>query len=269
MLINDPSLWQKDLPHPAFDGHKYDRGYAAILAAPDLTGATRLAAAACSRIGAGLVSVVAASRADVYRVSLPADIMVHADLPAKASVMLGGCGGISNEHLALMLRSGALKARVFDADALPAPEQFHQLDARCILTPHFGEFERIFGGLGGNDSGSGNASDTDLMEAALGAARRSGSVVVLKSPHTVIAHPDGRCIVNHHASPYLAKAGTGDVLAGIVCGLVSQSMAPFEACAAAVWIHGEAARRFGPGLIAGDIAGLLPAILRDLLVKDD
>ncbi len=261
--INDPSLWQHLLPRPAVDGHKYHRGYAAVLAAPELTGATRLAVTACNRIGAGLVSVIAEQRSDVYRTSLPADIMVQEKIPEKTSVCLGGSGGIVPSHLDYLLRGQSLKARIFDADAMPTPQQFKWLDHNCILTPHFGEFQRAFGN---NSKNSDDGEDIEhLTEAARDASRRSGAVLVLKLPKTVIAHPDGRTIVNHHTSPYLAKAGTGDVLAGLICGLVAQSMPPFEASAAAVWIHGEAALRFGPGLIASDIAGQVPGILQDLL----
>lgn len=252
--INAPELWQAALPVPGFDDNKYHRGFAAIYGAPKLTGATRLAASACNRIGAGLVSVVADDNGDIFRTCLPADIMVTHEFPAKATVVLGGSGGISSLHFQELLRSRGLKARVFDADALSADMDFEKLDSHCVLTPHRGEFERVFGAVGEDPEG-----------AAQRAALASGAIVVLKAPHTVVASPQGRLVVNRHASPYLAKAGTGDVLAGLITGLLAQGMPHIQATCAGVWMHGEAAIRFGPGLIASDIPDMMPSILHDLL----
>lgn len=239
---------------PDAEGNKYHRGFVAIYGALDLTGATRLAATACNRIGAGLVSVAAKKRQNVYRISLPPDIMVNDQRPAKATVVLGGSGGISSEHQTEMLALDDMKARIFDADALPQPEQFAQLDNRCVLTPHLGEFHRTFG-----------AGDQNPISAAQAAARDSGAVVVLKGARTVIASPDGATVCNTHASPYLAKAGTGDVLAGLISGLAAQETSPFWAACMAVWIHGEAGRRLGAGLVASDIPEIIPEILQELL----
>ena len=255
---NSPDLWQSALPVPGGDDNKYHRGYVAIYGAPELTGATRLAASACNRIGAGLVSVVAEANADIYRTNLPPDIMVPAIRPAKATVALGGSGGISDAHFNDILNAHHLSARIFDADALPVDFRFDHIDHRCILTPHYGEFERVFGPV--ND---------DPAAAALYAAQQSRAHVVLKSARTIIASPDGRLAANEHVSPYLAKAGTGDVLAGLIAGLVAQNMPLFLAASAAVWMHGEAAIRYGPGLIASDIPDMMPAILRDLLPSPD
>ncbi|MXO84422.1 NAD(P)H-hydrate dehydratase [Altererythrobacter aurantiacus] len=251
---NDPDVWGKRLPRPSSDGHKYDRGFVAIFGAVELTGATRLAAGAASRIGAGLVGVVARERGDVYRASLLPDIMVSDVLPQKANVLLGGPGGIADNEKATMLKASEMDARVFDAGAIPQERQFGGLDPSCIFTPHIGEFERNFGAL-----------EDGPVAGAIRVAQQSNAVIVLKSSRTVIAHPDGRSIVNEHASPYLAKAGTGDVLAGMIAGLAAQGMPSFEASCAAVWMHGEAGRRIGPGLIAGDIVEGLPKILKDLL----
>ena len=143
-------------------------------------------------------------------------------------------------------------ARVLDADAIVS--KLSGLDENCILTPHQGEFERAFGRLEGSRS-----------EQAQAAARLSGALVVLKGAETIIAHPDGRFAINTHASPWLAKAGTGDVLAGMIAGLLAQGMPSFESALAAVWIHGEAGIEIGPGLIAGDIPEAIPGILRKLL----
>ena len=256
-IKNHPDLWRAALPVPRPDGHKYHRGYVGIYGAPGLTGATRLAATSCNRVGAGLVSVVADQNADLYRICLPADLMVHSGLPDKADVALGGSGGICKPHLNALLQASHLKARVFDADALPDGMDLDQLNQRCILTPHRGEFERVFGPVG-----------EDLATAARQAAIRSGAIIVLKAPQTIIASPRGELVWNEHSSPYLAKAGTGDVLAGLIAGLAAQNMSHFSAACAAVWIHGEAAMRFGPGLIASDIADLVPGILHDLLAGD-
>ena len=243
-----------EVPIPTAHGHKYHRGYAAIFGAPELTGATRLAAAACNRIGAGLVTVVAKKRAEFYRCCLQPDIMVHNVLPEGATVALAGPGGVAKAHLESLLQNRALQVRIFDAGALPKRKDFSLLDDRCILTPHHGEFEAAFGPINGDDE-----------TAARRAAEQSGAIIVLKSARTIVADPVGRLVLSTHTNPYLAKAGTGDVLAGMIAGLVAQKMPAFDACCAAVWMHGEAGIRLGPGLIASDIPEAIPKILRDLL----
>lgn len=259
-LVNEPDLWLARFPRPARDGHKYDRGHAVIIAADALTGATRLAAEACSRAGVGLVSVLADIRADIYRTALPADIMVSGsplgDL-RNVTAIIAGPGGLPESRRKEVFAVGGDVVRVLDADAIPQPASRSVLDANSILTPHSGEFAKSFPGLEGS-----------RKDKVAEAARLSGAIVVLKGPETLIAAPDGRCVVNKHASPWLAKAGTGDVLAGLIGGLAAQGMAPFDAACAAVWLHGEAGRRAGPGLIAGDLAGHLSAILRKLLAED-
>ncbi|RZV43615.1 MAG: NAD(P)H-hydrate dehydratase, partial [Acidimicrobiales bacterium] len=194
-----------------------------------------------------------------YRTALPADIMVRetmTSLSSKIAVTLGGPGGLLVEHRDAILDNVLKSNRVFDAGAIPVKSDFYYLDESCVLTPHEGEFAKVFPRLSG-----------PLINKAAMAAQESGAIVVLKGPRTHIAHPDGRIVVNEHASPYLATAGTGDVLAGMIAGLIAQGMPNFEACCAAVWIHGEAARRFGPGLIASDIPDIIPQILADLLKK--
>lgn len=254
---NNPETWLAHLPKPTAESNKYHRGHALILAAPELTGATRLAASACSRIGAGLVTVVALQKADVYRETLPADIMVRENISAeikKVSAVLGGSGGISAEHRQFLLENSYGACRVFDADALPTAQDYKFLDNQCVLTPHEGEFARIFPELSGN-----------RPDQALQAAKSSNTHIILKGAETIIASPEGRAVINAHASPYLAKAGTGDVLAGLLTGLLAQQMPVFEACCAATWFHGEAALRFGPGLVASDIPDMFPTILSELL----
>jgi len=274
MTENLPSLWLEAIPRPGSDGHKYDRGHAVVFGAPELTGASRLASEAASRMGAGLVSVVADGNDETYRVTLPPDIMVRNLLTVdggirRASALCAGSGGITDGQKASFFSNdgtsdSAELTRVLDADLLTEDLDFDLLDERSILTPHHGEFTRMFGAT--------EETAEARKHAVLGAARQSGSIIVLKGNRTVIAHPDGRVVINHHASPWLAKAGTGDVLAGMITGLCAQAagsgMEPFLAACAAVWVHGEAGRRIGPGLIAGDISNHIPAILHDLLTGE-
>lgn len=258
VILNKIDIWLDCFPRPALDGHKYDRGQALIYGAPLLTGATRLAAAGCSRIGAGLVTILAHGNGDIYRSTVAPDIMINDGQSVNAekiNVVLGGSGGMHDEDYYALLGNRYNCPRVFDADAIPHSQDFEKLDSQCVLTPHGGEFARKFPNLSGSK-----------VEMAVSAAKISGAIVVLKGAETIIAHPDGHWVVNHHASPYLAKAGTGDVLAGMIAGLIAQGMPIFEACCAAVWMHGEAGIRFGPGLIASDIIDLIPAILSNLLV---
>ncbi|MEL7129363.1 MAG: NAD(P)H-hydrate dehydratase [Pseudomonadota bacterium] len=251
---NTPALWSDALPRPAPDGHKYDRGHVAILGAPELTGATRLAASACSRIGAGLVTVLSHDQADVFRTALPPDIMVRsgplADLK-RITVLLAGPGGFEASRLDELKSLPENAVRVLDADAIGL---WKTSAHATVLTPHEGEFARAFPDVTGTRTAMASA-----------AADRTASTIVLKGPDTVIAAPGGDMACNTHASPYLAKAGTGDVLAGIIAGLIAQGMEPFAAACAGVWIHGEAACRVGRGLIAGDLVDELPAILGGLL----
>ena len=257
MKNNGMALWRHHFPIPAENAHKYERGHAIIFGAPELCGATRLAASACSRIGSGLVTVLAASLINVYRTSLPADIMVRAcDLKdlSKVNVMLGGPGGISERHRSLLYTNPLGTRRVFDAGAIPKKQNWSVLDSNCVLTPHHGEFESTFPDIDGSPK-----------DYASRAAKACGAVIILKGAKTFLAHPDGRVATYDHPNPYLAKAGTGDVLAGFVTGLLAQGMPVFEAACSAVWMHSEAGRRLGPGLTACDLEFKLPEILRDII----
>lgn len=220
-------------------------------------GATRLGASACSRIGAGLVTVLAQSLVNVYRTSLPADIMVRdCDLQdvSKVKIMLGGSGGISAHHRKTLYENPLGVSRVFDAGAIPEKHFWSVLNNNCVLTPHQGEFEHIFPDIDGVP-----------QDRVRRAARACGAVIILKGAQTYLAHPDGRVATYNHPNPYLAKAGTGDVLAGFVTGLIAQGMPIFEAACSAVWIHSEAGRRLGPGLTACDLEQEVPEILKEII----
>lgn len=254
MTLNAPALWRHHLPVPVNNGHKYKRGHALIVGAERFTGATRLASEACSRIGAGLVTVWSETNADIYRVTLPADLMIaeHGIEGLRGvNTVLAGSGGCTDQQAETVLNTFEDPTCVLDADALRFIERFKSRD--CVLTPHEGEFERFIGPLG-----------SDKTDAAAAAAGEHDCIIVLKGAQTIIASPDGRVVKNETASPYLAKAGTGDVLAGLVTGLITQHMPAFEAACAGVWIHGHAGKRIGPGLLPQDIMLEVRAILREL-----
>jgi len=278
--VNDPRLWRAAFPVPAAQGHKYSRGHAVVVSGGlSTTGAARLAARAALRAGAGLVTL--ASPQDALSVNAAASlaVMVRPVDGAQAltefladsrrnAVVLGPGGGVGSamrKQVLAALASGA--AAVLDADALtsfaddPAP-LFAAIAARpqraVVLTPHEGEFARLFSQLYEKSLVS------QKLEKARAAARASGAIVLLKGADTVVASPDGRASIAENAPPYLATAGAGDVLAGIIAGLLAQGMAGFEAASAAVWLHGEAATEFGPGLIAEDLTEALPAVYRRL-----
>ena len=268
MTDNSPNLWS--LPGPAADGSKYDRGHAVVVGGPVAhTGAARLAARGALRIGAGLVSIACdPASLIVYATALEAvmtkvirDEAAFAELIGDArvkSVLIGPAAGVNERTKALVLAAlGARKACVLDADALTVFKDdpvvlFDAIRSPVLLTPHEGEFARLFGPV------------TDRQDDALKAARASGAVVLLKGSDTVIAAPDGCMVVNRAAPAWLATAGSGDVLAGIATGLMTQGMAVFGAACAAAWVHAEAARQFGPGLIAEDIEKEVPGVLRSL-----
>ncbi len=271
MTDNSPDLWLSRLPHPSAQGSKYDRGHAVVLGGPMAhTGAARLAARAALRIGAGLVSVACdPGSLIVYATALEAvmtkpvrDETAFAELivdPRVTSVLLGPAAGVNDRTQALVLAAlSAKKPCVLDADALTvfkdAPDTlFTAIQSPVVLTPHAGEFKRLFGDL------------TDREQDAGRAAKTSGAVVLLKGSDTVIAAPDGRLVINRAAPPTLATAGSGDVLAGLITGLTAQHMDSFDAACAGAWIHADCARRFGPGLIAEDLSEQVPAVLRALI----
>ncbi len=266
---NGPVLWRHSFPWPRLDGHKYDRGHAIVVGGATVTGAGRLAARAAMRAGAGLVTVAsepaalpiyAADRASVMAAALP-DHRAFETLLADArknAVLLGpGNGADTKTQMRVLAALSARKRCVLDADAITCfadePAQlFRAIRSPCVITPHDGEFKRVF------------EADGDRLSRARSAAATSGAVVLLKGADTVIAAPDGRAAINCNAPPELATAGAGDVLSGIIVGLLAQGMDGFDAACAAAWLHGEAAAAFGPGLIADDLPDLLPKALRRL-----
>ena len=271
-LANHPDLWLPRWPGPRPDGHKYQRGHALITGGGVMTGAARLAARAALRVGAGLVTIACPPEARLIYSLAAAALLVEAVegeaafaalLGARrlSAALLGPGAGLSpalRERVLATLAAGL--PAVLDADALTVfaadPEPlFGALDGRSLLTPHEGEFARLF---------PAETAHSGKLERTRAAARRSGAVVLLKGADTVIAAPDGRAAITANAPPDLATAGAGDVLAGLAVGLLAQGLPAFEAAAAAAWLHGEAGARLGPGLIADDLPEALPAVLRRL-----
>jgi hydroxyethylthiazole kinase-like uncharacterized protein yjeF len=272
--INTPERWRDHFPWLKAEHNKYDRGHVVILGGEwHSTGATKLAAYAALRAGAGLVSVACDARSlPLYAASFQAvmtkwtetsaDFIKLIGDPRIAAILIGPAAGVTDHtRISVIEALAARKALVLDADALSVfsetPEMlFASTHASCIFTPHEGEFARLFGKHV-------NKQD-DRASRVLQAARLSGAVIILKGAETLIAAPDGRIIVNTNAPALLATAGSGDVLAGICTGLLAQGMPPFESACAGVWLHSEAARHFGAGLIAEDIADQLPRILQKM-----
>jgi NAD(P)H-hydrate epimerase len=279
LFENGPSLWENDYPWPKPLAHKYARGHAVVVSGPaHATGAARLAARGALRVGAGLVSVASPLDAVAVNASALTAIMVKpfsspaslADLLKDKrfnSVVVGpGCGvsAATRNLAAAVLASNA--AAVIDADALTSfaenpNDLFVLLREPCVLTPHEGEFARVFPGL--------LKRSPTRVEAVRAASAAAQCTVVLKGPDTAIAAPDGRVAICSNAPATLATAGSGDVLSGLIGGLMAQGFESYNAAAAATWLHGEAASRFGPGLIAEDLPELLPAVLAALKERID
>jgi len=269
VFANDPALWRRRYPWPEVTDHKYSRGHVVVVGGGVMTGAARLAARAALRIGAGLVTVASPPEAvPIYAAESPS-LLIHPmhgdedfqDLVAdlrKRAFLLGPGNGVTKGTRANVLAVLATgKPCVLDADALtvfgPSPEAlFEAIRGPVVLTPHEGEFARLFGVRG------------DKLTQAREAARQSGAVVLLKGADSVIAAPTGQAIINANAPPSLATAGSGDVLAGMILGLLAQGMAPFDAAAAAAWLHGETAALVGVGLISEDLPENLPRVLSSL-----
>jgi hydroxyethylthiazole kinase-like uncharacterized protein yjeF len=266
---NAPALWRDKLPQLQAAANKYSRGHALLYGGYPMTGAARMAARAAARMGAGLTTIAVPQEAFAIYASALTSIMVHPLMKEHdvahllqdtryTGFLIGPGAGVNDAtrtRALAMLATG--KPTVIDADAISvfasrADELFQAIRGPCVITPHEGEFKRLF-----------ETSGDKLSRARL-AARSSGAVVVLKGADTVIAAPDGRGIINSNAPATLATAGSGDVLGGLILGLLTQGMDAFPAAAAAVWVHGAAAADFGPGLLAEDLPDLAPSVLRRL-----
>jgi NAD(P)H-hydrate epimerase len=296
-FANRQALWQGAYGGPTPGGHKYHRGHTVVISGPaESTGAARLGARAALRVGSGLVTLAGSAAATAINATHATAVMVKALASDAAlteflgdtrrnAVLVGPGAGVGLATAATVLTVLASPAAaVLDADALtsfadaeqdapvravglgfvvrdgeaPPSRQvlYDAIRARhapVVLTPHEGEFARLFGALPGSK-----------LDRARRAAETSGAIVLLKGADTVVAAPDGRAAINTNAPAWLATAGSGDVLAGFVAGLIAQRLPAFEAACAAVWLHGECANVFGPGLIAEDLAETLPQVLRKL-----
>lgn len=269
---NDPSVWVGALPRPGALDHKYSRGHALVIGSSEMPGAGRLAASAARRIGAGMLSVAApAPTLSLYMADQPGIIarpaarpedLVEILMDRRITSVLVGSGLVPNSAAreAVITALSAGRPTVVDGGGLTAfadrPDDLFTLGRPdVVLTPHEGEFSRLFPDLG---------PELGKLERARRAAARAKAVIVLKGADTVIAAPDGRVVINDVASPYLATAGSGDVLAGLILGLLAQGMNAQAAAAGAVWFHGKAGLALGPGLIAEDLPGAIPALLAGL-----
>jgi hydroxyethylthiazole kinase-like uncharacterized protein yjeF len=278
--VNDPDLWATHFPLPRVEGHKYGRGHAVVVSGGlASTGAARLAARGALRAGAGLVTIATPRDALLVNAAANLAVMVRPVEGAnelseflsdrrRNAVVLGPGGGVGGEMRALVLAALAgERAVVLDADALTSfAEQSQTLIAAIrarstttLLTPHEGEFARVFREI--------NEKARSKLERARSAAQASGAIVLLKGADTVVAAPDGRAAIASNAPPWLATAGSGDVLAGLAAGCLAQGMPGFEAAAAAVWLHGEAGAQAGPGLIAEDLPEVMPRVYRRLFSR--
>ena len=264
----DGAIERPTLTSPPVATHKYARGHAVVISGPALhTGAARLSAQAALAVGAGLITIVGDKAALVEHAAHVTAIMLRERDPDFTAIdhrvralLIGPAAGVGD---ALIKDVAALLERrlpiVLDADALTVvaakPEILALLHGKVVMTPHEGEFARLFPDIALNDR----------VKAAQNAATRSRTVILLKGPATVVAGPDGRFAINRHASPWLATAGSGDFLAGLICGLLAQGNDAFDAAAIGCWLHGDIGIRAGPGLTADGMVRYLPLVLNDIL----
>lgn len=271
-FVNGPEIWLTRFPWPGADAHKYSRGHAVIVGGAEMTGAARLAALGARRIGAGLVTIAAPPEAfAIYAAEEPGTLVkavaddaafraVLADARKNAALVGPGAGVSEATSTYVVAALECDKSVVIDADGLTSfagdPERLFaaikKAGTPCLMTPHEGEFRKLF------------TLDGDKLTRARAAARQSGAVVLLKGADTVIAAPDGRATINASGTPDLATAGSGDVLAGMALGLMAEGMDAFDAGAAAAWLHGRLGERIGAGLIAEDLPGQLPEMLKEM-----
>ena len=277
---NVPALWTAHMPVARIEAHKYARGHAVVVSGGlSFTGAARLAARGALRAGAGLVTIASPREALLVNAASSLAVMVRAVDGAKElaafladprlnAVVLGPGGGVGPAMRDMVgVALAGQRIAVLDADALTSfadePESLIKMlanrpDSCAILTPHDGEFARVFKSL------ERIPPVKQKLEAVRAASHETSAVCLLKGADTIVAAPDGRMAIADNAPPSLATAGAGDVLAGMIAGLAAQGMPGFEAACAAVWLHGEAAREFGPGLISEDLPDVLPKIYRRL-----
>lgn len=284
---NIPALWLDRLPVPAVDAHKYKRGHVGVFSGgPSATGAARLSALAAARSGAGAVTLLSPANAMQVNAAHLTSVMLHkidtiADVDEfvgsrrpSAFVLGPGFGiGKKTRDFALVILGNAhgqgsgIDGLVLDADGITsfrdAPDALFEAVRRpktpaLVMTPHEGEFAKLFPDVAGHH-------DLSKLAKARAAAKRASAILVYKGADTVIAAPNGRAAINSNGASWLATAGSGDVLSGIIAGLLAQGMPAFEAACAAVWIHAETGSRFGPGLIAEDLPLALVAVLRELV----
>lgn len=262
-------ICRPSLSPPPVDAHKYSRGSAMVISGPVLsTGASRLSAQAALAVGAGLVTILGQRDAlSEHATHVTAIMLREADeqfsaVDNRVRALAIGPGAGSNDDLVeniatLLLRKIPI---VLDADALTVfeakPEMlFAMLHEQAVLTPHEGEFARLFPDI----------SLADRRDAAMHGAKRAGAILLLKGPVTVIAAADGRTATNHHNAPWLATAGSGDVLTGLICGLLAQGGTPFDSACIGAWLHGDIGVRGGPGLTADRMLELIPLVLAGCL----
>jgi len=268
-IDDDGTILRPALTTPDVEAHKYTRGNAMVWSGPPLkTGASRLSAQAALAVGAGLVTIIG-ERAALNEQSAHVTAIMLREADAELSVIddrvtalaIGpGAGKDIADTVCQLLDRGI--PMVLDADAITAFETesgrlFKHLHPNDVMTPHAGEFARLFPDIGLQDR----------PKAASIAAQKSGAVVLLKGPETVISAPDGRLAINRHASPWLATAGSGDVLTGLICGLLAQGIPAFDAACIGVWLHGDIGVRGGPGLTADGMIGYIPLVLRGCLAE--
>jgi hydroxyethylthiazole kinase-like uncharacterized protein yjeF len=263
-----PGLWT--FPRPGPESHKYTRGHALICGGGQMTGAAKLAARGARRVGAGLVTLAVPDESfPIYALDQPGALIAplneehgFADLlvdSRRNAILIGpGCGLNEMTRADTLAALKTTRPVVLDADSLsvfaPDPDiLFKKIKGTCILTPHEGEFARLFPDLQG-----------PRIVRARAAAKRSGAIILLKGPDSIVTAPDGRTAIATNASFDLATGGSGDVLAGIIVGLLAQGMDGFEAAMAGVWLHGQAGKLAGRGLIAEDIAEVLPAVFAEI-----
>ena len=268
---NIPDDWIDHLTASASPtSHKYTRGHLVVVGGEKMTGAARIAATSARRAGAGLVTLAIPNETfDIYASGDPGNLIeIRSNFaacladPRRNAALLGPGLGVGEETKELVLTAlhGGERRVILDADALTSfsddpAELFAAIQGPVIMTPHDGEFARLFD------------TDGDKVSRARAAAKKANAVIVLKGADTVIAASDGRARINANAPPWLATAGSGDALSGIIAGLATNGLSAFDAASAGVWIHGQAGQCVGPGLIAEDIADALPTVLDSLFFE--